>query len=329
MHQRGVTLLGLHLAVAGFALAQPSSTAPTVDAIISHMVQARAENRAQLRPYQLTRDYRLFLGKETQNSTSQVTAGVTFVPPNSKKYVIESASGGGLGETIVRQILASEAELLKNQTSTDISPANYDFSLSRQEDLDHQSCYVIVLLPRRKDKNLLRGTIWVDTTTYLVRRVEGEPAKSPSLWLHNVHVALGYADVSGMWLQTSSESTADVLLLGSHRMVSRDTDYQINKVAAVAAGPQVGIPFASWIVMMRYLLTVSGLLLFASLGAFFLLVPILPIMLVAAMLASLMLMFGLGLQVGRRAVPVAASGQVAGYGYGEDHRWTEDVSRSR
>lgn len=332
VQQCGVTLLGLHLAVATFAQAQSSSPAPALDTIISHMVQARAENRAQLRPYQLTRDYRLFLGKETQNSASEVTAGVTFVPPTSKKYVIESVSGGGLGETIVRQILASEAELLKNQVSTDISPANYDFSLSRREDLDHQSCYVIVLLPRRKDKNLLRGTIWVDTMTYLVRRVEGEPAKSPSMWLHNVHVALGYNDVSGMWLQTSSESTADVLLLGSHRMVSRDTNYQINKIGAVIEGPRVGIPSASWMVMMRYLLTVSGLLLFASLGAFFLLVPILPIMVAASMLASLMLMFGLGLQVGRRGTLVpaialgppltlTASGQVAGCGYGDDQRW--------
>ncbi len=297
-------LLCLYLAVAACAVAQDSASVPSVETIISRMVQARAENRAHLRPYQVTRDYQLFQGKETQKSTSQVTADVTFVPPSSKKYVIEAVSGGGLGETVVRQILASEADLLKNQTSTDISPANYDFRLSGEADRDHQSCFEIVLLPRRKDKNLLRGTIWVDAVTYLVRRVEGEPSKSPSMWLHNVHVALDYGDVSGMWLQTSSESTADVLLLGTHRMVSRDTDYQFDKVAAAAEGPRVGIPSASGIVMMRYLFTLSGLLLFASLGAFFLLVPILPIMAAAVMLAGLMLMFGLGLQVGRRRIPV-------------------------
>jgi len=318
--------------VAACAVAEDNSSAPAVETIISHMVQARSENRAHLRPYQVTRDYQLFLGKETQKSASEVTAGVTFVPPNSKKYVIEKTSGGGLGETIVRQILASEAELLKNQASTDISPANYDFRLSGEVELDHQVCFVITLLPRRKDKNLLRGTIWVDTMTYLVRRVEGEPSKSPSMWLHNVHVALDYGDVSGMWLQTSSESTADVLLLGAHRMVSRDTDYQFDKLAAATEGPRVGIPSASSIAMMRYLLTLSGLLLFVSLGAFFLLVPILPIMVVAAMLAALMLMFGLGIQVGRRRIPVAetvlgpplaltAQGQVAGCGYTEDQRW--------
>jgi hypothetical protein len=141
-----VCLLCLHLAGAASAAAE----VPAVETIISHMVQARAENRAQLRPYQVTRDYELFLGKESQKSTSQVS--VTFVPPNSKKYVIQAASGGGLGETIVRQILASEADLLKNQAATDISPANYDFRVSGRQDLDRQSCFVVVLLPRRKDK---------------------------------------------------------------------------------------------------------------------------------------------------------------------------------
>ena len=225
------------IAVAVNAMAQASGPIPAVETIVSHMVQARAENRAHLRPYQLTRNYQLFLGMETQKSKSEVIAGVTFVPPTSKKYVIQEARGGELGETIVRLILASEAEMSKNPISTDISQENYDFRFIGEEDLDRQSCYVLVLLPRRKDKNLLRGTVWVDAVSYLVRRVEGEPAKSASMWLHNVHVALGYGDVSGMWLQTSSESTADVLLLGSHRMISHDTNYQIGKVA-VAAGKE-------------------------------------------------------------------------------------------
>jgi hypothetical protein len=214
------------ITAAANAMAQAGAPAPAVETIISHMEQARAENRAHLRPYQLTRDYQLFLGKETQKSKSEVIAGVTFVPPASKKYVIEETRGGELGETVVRLMLASEAELLRNQTATDLSKENYDFRFIGERDLEHQSCFVLELLPRRKDRNLLRGTVWVDSVSYLVRRVEGEPAKSASMWLRNLHIVLGYGDVSGMWLQTSSDSTADVLLLGAHRMVSRDTDYQ-------------------------------------------------------------------------------------------------------
>jgi hypothetical protein len=242
MRQRSLWLLCLEAAVTACAMAQATGSAPTVDTIAGLMVQARAENRAHLRSYQVTRNYKLFLGSDTQKIKSEVVADVTFVPPRFKKFVIGETSGG-LGEAIVRQMLASEAELLKNQAATDISPANYDFRFINEQELDHQTCFVLELLPRRKDKNLLQGTVWIDSVTYLIRRIEGEPAKSPSMWMHNVHIALGYGDVSGMWLQTMSESTADVLLLGSHRMVSRDTGYQITEDAVAAENSNTPLSF--------------------------------------------------------------------------------------
>jgi len=96
-------------------------------------------------------------------------------------------------------------------------------------------CYLLELLPRRKDHNLLRGRVWVDATTYLVRRIEGEPAKSPSWWLRDVRIAFGYGEVGGMWLQTASEVTVNVRIVGPHTMVSRDVKYRIDVAAAVDA----------------------------------------------------------------------------------------------
>src|SRR5687767_5093524 len=98
-------------------------------------------------------------------------------------YVIQESSGAGLGEKIVRRMLDSETEALKDYHSTDFSDANYEFRFIREEMFDDHSCYVLELLPKRKAKNLLRGHIWVDTVSYLLHRVEGSPAKSPSWWL--------------------------------------------------------------------------------------------------------------------------------------------------
>lgn len=234
--------LGLHYILASWAFiscgrAQAIQPVPSVGSIVDHMIQAREENWARLRPYQVVRDYKLFSGAGAKNIKSQVTAGVSFVPPSSKQYEIQRATGQSLGESIVREVLASEAELLKSQGSTEISPENYDFRLIGQTALNQHNCFVLDLRPLRKDKHLLRGTIWVDADTYLTRRIEGEPAKSPSAWVHNVHISLDYSDVAGMWLQTSSESTADVLLLGSHKLVSRDTGYKVGSVTAAASDP--------------------------------------------------------------------------------------------
>ena len=226
--------LFLGLAVAIGASAQNGSPLPTVEAILTRMGEARAENRARFRPYKVTRDYKLF-GKEKHKPKSQVVADVSFVPPNSKRFAIQKTHGAGLGERIVRQMLEGETEVVKQYGSTDVSPANYDFQFLREEEVNGQHCYVLALLPRRKDRNLLRGNIWVDAKTYMLHRFMGEPAKAPSWWLRDARIAFVYGDVSGMWLQTASESSANVRLFGPYTMISHDVEYQIGEPDALSS----------------------------------------------------------------------------------------------
>jgi len=218
--------------------AQTQSTVPTDESIVAQMAQAQAENRTHFRPYIVTRDYTLF-GQETHlELKSRVIAEITVGPPDSKKYTIENRDGSGLGEKIVRKMLDGEVAFAKDPGSTDITGDNYDFLLVREGELSGQRCYVLELLPRRKSKNLLRGIIWVDANTYLPLRVEGEPANSPSWWLRDVRIVLLYGYVGPMWLQTSSEATANVRILGRSSMVSQDVKYQIGELTYAASLPQ-------------------------------------------------------------------------------------------
>jgi len=222
------------------ASAQVGSAVPTVETIIARMAQARSENRASFRPYTVTRDYRLF-GEDNSKSKSEVIADVAFVPPDSKKYAIQKTNGSRLGRMIVRRILASEVQITKDYASTDLSPENYGFRFIREEDVNGQRCYVLEMLPRRKDKHLLRGDVWVDAHTYLIHRFEGQPAKNPSWWVRDVHVALAYGDVGGMWLQTASKSTAKARILGPYTVVSRDVNYQISEPVAAGSSVQTSL----------------------------------------------------------------------------------------
>ena len=140
-------LLFLYL-VAGIscASAQTGKSIPAAETIITRMAQARAENRARLRPYIVTRTYKLF-GKDESKAKSEVTADVAFVPPDSKKYTIQETNGSGLGQILVRRVLANEAEVSKDYVATDISADNYDFRFIREADLGEQHCYVLELLP--------------------------------------------------------------------------------------------------------------------------------------------------------------------------------------
>ncbi len=221
--------------VAGLsAQAQNGPAPPLTETILGRMAQARAENRTHLRAYSVTRNYSLF-GKERATTKAEVIADVSFVPPDVKHYAIRQASGMGLGEKIVRQMLDHETDIVKDYGSTDLTAANYDFRFVREEELNGQLCYVLEMVPRRKNNTLLRGQIWVDATTYLLRRTEGEPGKAPSWWLRDARIVLTYGDVGGMWLQTASESTANVRFVGPHTMVSRDVEYKISELAAGVA----------------------------------------------------------------------------------------------
>lgn len=229
------------LAAAACTSAQTEAPVPTSEDIVARMAQAQAENRDNAHPYIVTRDYKLFGQQSSVDSKSHVVTKITVVPPNSKKYVIESTNGSGWGEKVVRKMLDGEVAYAKNPVSTDINRKNYDFLLVGEDDLNGHPCYVLQLLPRRKSRDLLRGTIWIDAQTYMPSRVEGEPAKSPSWWLKDVRIAVVYGYVGPMWLQTSSEATANVRLLGRSTVVWHDVSYQIGDLTPGASAAQTTI----------------------------------------------------------------------------------------
>jgi hypothetical protein len=212
---------------------QTGNSVPTADTIIARMARARAENRARLRPYVVTRNYKLF-GKDESKAKPEVIADVAFDPPDSKEFTIQKTNGSALGQMVVRRMLANEAEVTKDYVATDISPDNYDFRLLREADVSGQRCYVLEVLPRRKERHLLHGDIYVDANTFLLRRFEGELARTPSWWVRNEWVTFVYGTVGGMWLQIASEAVANIRLLGRSKMISRDVKYRIAELVANA-----------------------------------------------------------------------------------------------
>ena len=216
-------------------------TVPTLETTLARMSQAAIHNQTHRRSYTVTREYELF-GRKRDKVRTRVIADVTFLPPALRSYRIQRAEGSKIGEKIVRHVLAGEAEIVKEHRSTDISQDNYNFGFLREEVAGGQRCYVLKLLPRRKDNNLLRGTIWVDADTYLIRRIEGEPQKSPSWWLRDVHVVFVFADVDKVWQPTSSEFTANVRVIGPWTMRVHDLGYSFSRFAGAGKEPTQKAP---------------------------------------------------------------------------------------
>ena len=119
---------------------------------------------------------------------------------------------------MVRELLDRETESAKKGRGSEISRTNYDFVFLRRETFGVVSEYVLGTLPKRKDKNFLRGQIWVDASTFRIRRIEGVPAKSPSFWLKNIHITVQFAQLGGMWVPVTFDAVATVRLLGLYTL---------------------------------------------------------------------------------------------------------------
>ena len=159
----------------------------------------------------------MFHGYDKQ-PTSEVIVQINFVPPDMKTHKIVQARGNSRGEKIVRELLDRETESAKKGLGSEITRANYDFVFLRQENFGVVPEYVLRIVPKRKDKYLLRGQIWVDASTFRVRRIEGVPAKSPSLWIKGIHITLQYAELGGMWVPISFDAIATVRFLGEYTL---------------------------------------------------------------------------------------------------------------
>jgi hypothetical protein len=225
--------------VATIAGAQAPHAAPDAGSIVQKMTAAQQHNKARLRPFTVKRGYSIRDKKD--ESKGELVAHITLLPPDSKQYWIESSSGGGVGQKVLRDIVNKETEGPKDERKKELSTENYEFQLSGEDTIDGRRCFVLSMNPRREDKDLLRGKVWVDAETYNIHRIEGSPAKSPSWWIHDIQILINFAEVDGMWLRTFTHAVANVRFKGRYVMESRDLEYRSAQEAVSRSRRNPGI----------------------------------------------------------------------------------------
>ncbi len=210
-------------------LAQSASL--PLEQIIARMQAAESASRRSSVPYTVTRQY-VLSDTDPRTPDSEITARIKFVPPVEQGYTLGNATGSGHVKTIVRKVLDQEAEMSSHADRAAITPSNYDFVLLGEERLEGHRCYLLQLKPRREAPELLQGRAWIDAETFRVRRLQGEPAKSPSWWVKDVHVSLEFGEVLGMWVQLAARADADVRWMGRHVLTSESLDFRSQTLTA-------------------------------------------------------------------------------------------------
>jgi hypothetical protein len=208
-----------------FSLGAPALAAQelNVDSIVEKMEAAMDANRVRIPAHTVRREYKMF-GNSGEAKASRVTADVEYLPPETRNWRI--LQGSGRAEGVVKKILENEREGARRQQVTEFSRQNYRFALLGEAWLDGARHYLLESTPLRKERYLLRGRIWVDPQSFLVRRVVGTPSKNPSWWVKDLEITLEFRRVGDVWVQHATDAVADLRFFGRHYMKARDTEFR-------------------------------------------------------------------------------------------------------
>ena len=212
-------------------------TAPDVDEILNRMKTHDEWQRRYLIEYRAQRKFSATNLRFKEDATLEVTT--TFRRPDTLESQVLRAEGSKfIRERVFDKILEAENETQSTpaKQQMDIVPANYGFSYLGRENCAGRACYRLGIAPKRKEKYLIEGQIWIDAEDWGIVRIQGSPAKRPSFWARQTQIDRRFKRIEGMWLNETLESISDVLIAGrSSLKIQYSYDF-------IQTDPQYGSP---------------------------------------------------------------------------------------
>ena len=219
----------LRSVVAFSALAVAETLPATAPDPADHSIrQFLAHDDAQP-PYRAARR----LEAENGSRTGWLEARTEYAPLTGFRYEVTAEGGSDYIRTkVLRAVLDAEREVIEQGEAarSALARANYLFS---PDGIDDDGLANVLLSPRRKERVLISGRMYLQPHDGRLVRVEGQPAKSPSFWLRNVEIVRSYEEIQGSVVPVSLTSTAQVRFLGpaSLRMTYAYLEIDGRKVA--------------------------------------------------------------------------------------------------
>jgi len=213
-------------------MALSSARAPvglTGDDVVAQMLQRNLLRSQQLQQYSAVRTY------EIRNLEGKVAAQavvrVEYRAPDKKTFSKTSEKGSSIVRHLVfDRLIQSESETSSGREhhNSAITTTNYRFTLAGEEEVGPYHCFVLEAIPKRKDKYLFEGKIWIDAEDFAVVKIAGHPAKRPSFWINRADFVRRYQRIDGFWLPFRDETFVDVKMYGRRVLTVDHQQYVID-----------------------------------------------------------------------------------------------------
>jgi hypothetical protein len=224
--KNALSTLAIMASALGIAAAQPQPPLPSGDDVVAKMMDFDAQRQSQMTGYTAFRHYSAVNKKRHADMLVQVTCRADGV----KQFDVLSEEGSGsIRKHVFHKLLNEETDASRRGTrsGTRITPANYDFQIVGQENLDTGPAYVLQVSPKTENKYLIRGRIWVDANDYSIVRIEGQPARNPSFWVRSVHFVHTYQRVGQFWFASSTHTTSEIRIFGESELTIENSGYTL------------------------------------------------------------------------------------------------------
>ncbi len=196
--------------------------------IFSQLMDHNRARSEALLEYQAMRVYRV--SDVSGKIHAEEEGRMEFEAPDFKRFTITSEQGSGIVRRLaLNPLIASEVKAArgKEHHASAISPANYDLEQIGEQEVRGHSCYVLRAIPKRVDKYLFEGRVWIDRQDFAVVRIEGRPAAHLSFWIKRAEFVRDYEKVDGFWLPYKDETTVEVRLYGKKVLTIDHLDYAV------------------------------------------------------------------------------------------------------
>src|SRR5260370_5644955 len=176
----------------------------------------------ELRTYEVT---------DTTGKVRALESGkMEYRAPDKKTFVTTSESGWGLVRRLaLNPLIASEIEAAsgKQHHDSSVTPANYIFELLGEQQVGPYCCFVVRATPKRPDKYLFEGNVWIDTEDYAIVRIAAHPAKKLSFWIERADFVREYQRIDGFWLPKKDETFVKVRMYGHKVLTIEHQNYTV------------------------------------------------------------------------------------------------------
>jgi hypothetical protein len=205
--------------------------------IVSRVLAENKRRNERLHNYSVTRTYEI----QTPEGklAAQTVVRMDYRAPDAKTFEKTSEKGSGIVRHLVFDRLMdseSESSTGKEHRDSALTPANYDFRLLGAEDVGPYHCFVLEVIPKRKDKYLFEGKVWIESHDFAVARIEGHPAKKLSFWVNRADFVREYQKVDEFWLPLRDETQVDVKIYGKRVLTIEHGPYVIPDKRELTSG---------------------------------------------------------------------------------------------